>query len=149
MTYSSLIYYSYMVILFVSRKNICRSQMAEELFNNLDTGHIGLSAGTDAGAYKDKKLADISPETVEALKDKGIDASKKTPIPLTEELAAFAQKIIVLSDRKHVPAYVTRSEKTEYWDIENPEGKDYEFLMLVRARIERLVTDLSAKIPAA
>lgn len=120
--------------------------MAEELFNNLDTGHIGLSAGTDAGAYKDRKLAELSPETVDALKDKGIDASKKTPIPLTEELAAFAQKIIVLTDRKHIPAYLHQSDKTEYWDIEDPEGKDYEFLMLVRARIERMVTDLVAKI---
>lgn len=135
-----------MVILFVCKWNVGRSQIAEELFNSQETDHIGLSAGTHAEKYKGKKLDTVAPLVVEILKEKNIDVSKKIPLQLTSEMVKFADKIIVMADKKDMPPFLAESDKLVFWDIEDGGGRDYEFHMLMRAQIERRVKDFIASL---
>lgn len=128
-----------MKILFVCKWNAGRSQIAEELFTQLSTDHIALSAGTHAQKYSGKRLKDFAPEVVAVMKEKGIDVSKKMPMQLTPEMAGFADKIIILTAKEDLPDYLKKSPKTVFWNIEDGGGKDLEFHKRMRDQIEALV----------
>lgn len=131
-----------MIVLFVCKWNVARSQIAEELFNSLETGHIGLSAGTHAEKYKGKQIKNIEPLVVEIMKEKNIDVSKKMPLQLTPEMVEFADRIIVMTEKQDLPDFLSGSPKVTFWDIEDGHDKDFEFHLLLRAQIERHVKDL-------
>ena len=47
-----------------------------------------------------------------------------------------ADKIVVMSKQSDQPEYVKNSNKLPYWEIENPEGQDYEYHILMRDQID-------------
>lgn len=94
--------------LFVCTGNTCRSPMAEGLFRRMlaehlkctedelvDRGYIVASAGVAAAAG-----APASPESVEQLRERGIDIRGHESQPLTEQLVAHADRILTMT-RSH------------------------------------------------
>lgn len=141
-----IVYNIHMKILFVCKWNMGRSQMAEELFNLHSSKNIGISAGTNTVPFSEQQLKDVAPLTVQVLKEKNIDISVKCPVRLTEELAQFADNIIVITDKANLPDYLKNSDKLIFWDIKDGEGKDYEFHVAMRNQLEKLVESLIKKL---
>jgi arsenate reductase (thioredoxin) len=135
-----------MKILFICEWNVGRSQMGEELFNHYTKNNIGISAGTHAEKYAGKKLKEFAYLVVDVLKEKGIDVSNKTPIQLTEEMAQFADTIIVMTEQENLPSYLLNSNKVISWDIKDAGGKDYAFHINMRDQIDLLVKELVDRI---
>jgi protein-tyrosine-phosphatase len=120
--------------------------MGEELFNHYTANNIGISAGTHAVKFSGKKLKEFADFVVDVLKEKGIDVSNKTPIQLTEEMAKFADRIIVMTERENLPSYLLNSNKVVSWDIKDGDGKDYTFHIDMRDQIDSLVKELVGEI---
>ncbi len=118
----------------------------EELFNHYSKNNIGISAGTHAIKFSGKKLKEFANLVVDVLKEKGIDVSDKTPIQLTEEMAKFADKIIVMIEKENLPSYLLNSNKVIFWDIKDGDGKDYAFHINMRNQIDVLAKELVDKI---
>lgn len=118
-----------MSILFVCSGNNERSNMAEELYNKMKGSRVSRSAGTRTS---DSPRTD---EVIQLLAKEGIDISSKPKTQLTEEMVDTADHIYVLCSKEKCPDYLLESEKAEFWDIPNPWGKDYNFLLKTKELI--------------
>ena len=75
-------------ILFVCIQNAGRSQMAEAFFRKYASeDYEPLSAGT-------KPTSEVSPITIQAMKEVGIDISKQRPKDITEDMMRNSSKIV-------------------------------------------------------
>jgi arsenate reductase len=126
-------------VLFVCVHNAGRSQMAEAFFNQMVKGKAkGLSAGTQPS----KK---VNPMVVKAMREVGIDISRRKPKMLTFEMLEDADRVITMgcSVEKACPASFV---PTEDWQLEDPEGKPIERVRQIRdeikAKVERLIKEL-------
>jgi len=119
-----------------------RSQIAEELFNIHSKKNIGISAGTNTLPNSKEILSEVAPLTVKVLLEIGRDISNKHPVRLTEETIQGTDKIIFIADRKLLPNYLISSKKLIFWDIDDPDGKDYFFHKKMKKDIEVLIKDL-------
>ena len=115
------------MILFVCRGNASRSQMAEAIAKHLSDLEFE-SAGI-------KPAERISSKVKAVLKEIGIEWNGK-PKPLTEEMIERADLIVAMCDGDFP------KDKTIYWDIPDPMGKDLEFYRRVRDEIYRRVEEL-------
>ncbi|MCL5239163.1 MAG: low molecular weight phosphatase family protein [Candidatus Marsarchaeota archaeon] len=105
-------------VLFVCRENAERSQIAEAYFNKFATkGAEAESAGADVTS----RGAPPNNWVIESLKKDGIDVSMRKRKPLTEEMAARADMIVVLLTKdeadEFLPHFVKHSSKTVFWDM--------------------------------
>ncbi len=126
-------------VLFVCVHNAGRSQMAEAFFNQMAKEKAkGLSAGTQPSQK-------VNPMVVKAMREVGIDISRRKPKMLTFEMLEDADQVITMgcSVEKACPASFV---PTEDWQLEDPEGKPIEQVRQIRdevkARIERLTKEL-------
>jgi arsenate reductase len=126
-------------VLFVCVHNAGRSQMAEAFFNRMAKGKAkGLSAGTQPSSK-------VNPVVIKAMREVGIDISRRKPKMLTFEMLEDADRVITVgcSVDKACPASFV---PTEDWHIEEPEGKPIEQVRQIRdevkARVERLAKEL-------
>ncbi len=118
-----------MIVLFVCRGNASRSQMAEAIFKHLAKGKFeALSAGL-------KPAERISSKAKAVLKEIGIEWNGK-PKALTREMIERADLIVAMCEGDFP------KEKTIYWDVEDPMGKDLEFYRAVRDEIYSRVKEL-------
>ena len=140
------------VILFVCHGNVARSQYAQALYCSL-TGQAAESAGTHVRPEKTGVMlqndGEAARRAVEYLREcSGIDISRQQRKPLTKEAAARAEKIIVLTDREHLPAWFSECEgKTEFWTVADPHDMDSrgyeETINLIKQRLEDLISSRS------
>jgi arsenate reductase len=128
-------------VLFVCVHNAGRSQMAQAFFNQMAKGKAqGLSAGTQPS----KK---VNPTVVKAMREVGIDISRRKPKMLTLEMLEDADRVITMgcSVEKACPASFV---PTEDWQLDDPEGKPIEQVRRIRdevkARVERLAKELGS-----
>jgi protein-tyrosine-phosphatase len=135
-----------MKILFICEGNVGRSQMAEGLFNKYSKKNIGISVGTNAIKYKNRKLKEFASLVVETLKEKGIDVSEKIPKQLTLEIAQSADKIICLTEKEKLPDYLITSKDIVFWNIQDAVNRNYQFHVCICNEIETLVKVLVAVI---
>jgi arsenate reductase len=126
-------------VLFVCVHNAGRSQMAEAFFNEMTKRRaIGLSAGTQPSKR-------VNPVVVKAMREVGIDISRRKPKMLTFEMLEGADRVITMgcSVEKACPA---SSVPTEDWQLDDPEGKPIEQVRQIRdevkARVEKLAKEL-------
>ena len=125
-----------MLVLFVCRGNASRSQMAEAIFNHLAKWKVkAISAGI-------RPAERISSKAKEVLSEIGIEWDGK-PKALTEEMIERADLIIAMCNGNFP------RDKTIFWDVDDPMGKDLNFYRAVRdeiySRVEKLLNKILKK----
>ena len=141
------------MVLFVCTGNTCRSPMAEGLFRSLlcqrleceetelvRRGFIVASAGVASTPG-----APASPETLEILREEGIDLSEHTSQPVTDQLVAWADLILAMTSRHHsaltgaFPLCVSKVEQicVDGYDIADPIGGDHSVYVECRDQIRQ------------
>lgn len=124
--------------LFVCLHNAGRSQMSQALFERAAGGrHQGRSAGTTPGER-------VHPEVVEAMNELGIDLAGRTPRPLTDEDAEWADIVVTMGCGDECP-YVPGVRYLD-WDLPDPKGRPLTEVRAIRDeiadRVEALVEEL-------
>jgi arsenate reductase len=126
-------------ILFVCVHNAGRSQMAEAFFNNYAEGKAqAFSAGTHYAPH-------INPTVIEAMREVGIDISKKRPKMMSLEMLGVADKVITMGCGAEGVCPAT-FVPTEDWQLDDPEGKSIEKVRAIRDEIEAKVKKLIEEI---
>jgi arsenate reductase (thioredoxin) len=128
-------------VLFVCVENAGRSQIAEHLFNASVLGlHRAASAGT-------RPAAAVFPAVVEVLARRGVLASEARPKPLTDELVAWADRVVTMGCGDACPV---TGKPTEDWDLPDVSGlavdEVEEVAVRIAARLARLLKELG--VPA-
>lgn len=120
-------------VLFVCTHNAGRSQMAQAFFEKYAPPDVRAeSAGQEP--------ADAPwPEVVEAMREIGIDISRRKPKKIDLEMQLHADWAITLNCAAVCP-YV--AGMVEDWDVEDPRGKPMDDVRRIRNAIENRVKDL-------
>ena len=120
-------------VLFVCTHNAGRSQMAQAFFEKYAPDDVRAeSAGQEPAAA-------IWPEVVEAMREVGIDLSRRRPKKIDLEMQLHADWAITLAcgaTCPFVPGIV------EGWDIPDPAGRPLEDVRAIRDELEERVLDL-------
>jgi len=125
-------------ILFVCLHNAGRSQMSEALFAREAAGrHEARSAGTTPGER-------VHPEVVEAMRELGIDLSRRVPRKLTTEDAEWADLVVTMGCGDECP-YVPGKRYLD-WELEDPKGRPLDEVKATRDEIERRVIELIGEL---
>jgi arsenate reductase len=103
-------------ILFACVHNAGRSQIAAALFNHYADPSVAraISAGTQPAAQ-------VHPEVVAAMRQRGLDVSTATPQRLTPELAGRAKWLITMGCGDECP--VVPGARRDDWPIPDPKGQ--------------------------
>lgn len=125
-------------VLFVCVHNAGRSQMAAGFLEHLGGEKVNVySAGS---APKDS----INPVAVEAMREKGIDISGRSPKVLTTESVQASDVVITMGCGDTCPFFP--GKRYEDWVLDDPAGKGIEDVRRIRdqieARVKRLLQDL-------
>jgi arsenate reductase (thioredoxin) len=122
------------VVLFVCVHNAGRSQMAAALLDHHANGAVRVrSAGT-------APAEEIGPAVVEAMAEVGIDLSKQTPKPLTDEVVRDADAVITMGCGDECPVYP--GKRYLDWDLPDPAGLPLSEVRPIRDEIDRRVQAL-------
>ena len=123
-------------VMFVCKRNSCRSQMAEGFAKTLGEGKIEVtSSGLEASR--------VHPTAVEVMSEIGIDISKQTSNPLSDFTAADYDAVISMCGcGVNLPTEWLIQEVFEDWDLDDPDGKPLETFHRVRDEIKERVTNL-------
>jgi len=121
-------------VLFACVHNAGRSQIAAALFNrDADPARArAISAGTQPAAQ-------VHPEVVAMMRQRGIDLSAQRPRQLTPELASTANWLITMGCGDECP--VVPGVKRDDWPLEDPKGKPAEV-------VESIVNDIETRVRA-
>ena len=121
-------------VLFVCVHNAGRSQMAAGFLEHLGGDKVNVySAGS---APKDS----INPVAVEAMREKGIDISGRSPKVLTTESVQASDVVITMGCGDACPFFP--GKRYEDWVLEDPAGKGIEDVRRIRDQIEARVKSL-------
>ena len=121
-------------VLFVCVHNAGRSQMAAGFLEHLAGEKVNVySAGS---APKDS----INPVAVEAMREKGIDISGRSPKVLTTESVQASDVVITMGCGDACPFFP--GKRYEDWVLDDPAGKGIEDVRRIRDEIEARVKSL-------
>jgi arsenate reductase len=123
-------------VMFVCKRNSCRSQMAEGFAKTLGKGKIEVtSSGLEA--------SNVHLTAIEVMSEVGIDISNQTSDPLSNFNAEDYDAVISLCGCgvNLPPQWITR-EIFEDWELEDPDGKSIETFHRVRDEIKDRVAQL-------
>ncbi len=123
-------------VMFVCKRNSCRSQMAEGWAKTLGEGKIEVtSSGLEASR--------VHPTAIEVMSEISIDISDQTSDPLSNFNADDYDAVISMCGcgAGLPPEWVTR-EVFEDWELEDPDGKPIEIFHRVRDEIKERVSKL-------
>jgi arsenate reductase len=126
-------------VLFVCLQNAGRSQMSQALFEQAaaDLGHAARSAGTTPAAR-------VHPEVVTVMRELGIDLADRTPQPLTDELARWADVVVTMGCGDSCP-YIPGRRYLD-WNLADPHGRDLDAVRAIRDEIAARVRTLLAEL---
>jgi len=131
-----------MNILFVCKWNQGRSQIAEALYKKYFPKNSAVSVGTHTTKHNSSvPLSKCAPLVVRVLNQWDIDVNNKYPKRLTQEYAKNADVIVVLCDMSNLPLYLLGNPKVTHWPIDDPDGKGYEYHVVMRDKIDKLIKD--------
>jgi arsenate reductase (thioredoxin) len=130
------------IVLFVCTHNAGRSAAARVLLDHYAQGRVEVrSAGSDPGDQ-------LNPAVVAILTERGLDATKEFPKPITEETAQGADVIVTMGCGDACPVYP--GKRYLDWDLEDPAGKTAEQVRPIVTEIDNRVQELLATlVPAA
>lgn len=138
-----------MKILFLCRGNVGRSQIAEGLFNTMQTQHQGISAGV-ALSGPECSLAELFPKAqsvIDVMAEEDVDVSLYIRKQLTEDMVNDADRVVlIMEDETDIPPYLSNSKKLERWNIPDPKGKDYQFTKDVKEQIKKNLEKFIAEL---
>ena len=123
-------------VMFVCRRNSCRSQMAEGFAKTLGKGKINVtSSGLEASR--------VHPTAVKVMSEIGIDLSNQTSDALSDFQADDYDAVISMCGcgTGLPPEWVTQ-EVFEDWELDDPDGQPIETFHLVRDEIKERVAKL-------
>ena len=129
-----------MKILFICHANVCRSQMAEGIFNNI-SDIKSISAGTDPGEWKGRKIG-LTNFIATSMKEKGINIDNNVSKKINKKMFEDADKVIVMVDKNNLPNYMKNSKKLIFWKVEDPCDSDINLVRKVRDEIKNKVEQL-------
>ena len=134
-----------MKVLFVCRGNVGRSQMAEALFEKLSEMK-SFSVGTKVN-FEGQKIGEIelAKLVVDSMRKHGLDVSGNIVKQLKPEMISKFDKIIVMAEPETIPDYLRDNKKVEFWEIEDPKGKDENFHRKTILQIEKKILELIKK----
>ncbi|MFM6190992.1 MAG: arsenate reductase, glutathione/glutaredoxin type [Planktothrix sp.] len=128
-------------VMFVCKRNSCRSQMAEGFARTLGAGKIAVtSSGLEASR--------VHPTAIQVMDEIGIDISNQTSNPLSDFQAEEYDAVISLCGcGVNLPEDWVTQEVFEDWQLDDPDGQPLETFHRVRdeikQRVERLINALS------
>lgn len=127
-------------VMFVCRRNSCRSQIAEGFARQLGQGKIEVvSAGLEASR--------VHPGAIKVMSEIGIDISAQTSNPLSDfQPDDFDIVISMCGCGVNLPEAWVLRERFEDWDLEDPDGKPVETFRRVRDEIQQRVEVLIQKV---
>ena len=123
-------------VMFVCRRNSCRSQMAEGFARELGEGKIQVaSSGLEASR--------VHPTAIEVMSDVDIDIDNQTSDALSNFNAEDYDAVISMCGcgTNLPPEWVTQ-EVFEDWELDDPDGQPIETFNRVRDEIKERVTKL-------
>jgi arsenate reductase len=123
-------------VMFVCKRNSCRSQMAEGFAKTLGLGKIEVtSSGLEASR--------VHPTAIEVMSEIGIDISNQTSDPLSNFSAQDYDAVISLCGcGVNLPPQWLMQPIFEDWELEDPDGKSIEIFHRVRDEIKDKVEQL-------
>ncbi len=123
-------------IMFVCRRNSCRSQMAEGWAKTLGLGNVEVaSSGLEASR--------VHPTAIEVMSEVGIDITDQTSDALKDFNAEDYNAVISMCGcGTDLPAEWVSQEVFEDWELEDPDGKPLATFHRVRDEIEERVSNL-------
>lgn len=123
-------------VMFVCKRNSCRSQMAEGFAKTLGAGKIAVtSSGLEASR--------VHPTAIEVMSEIGIDITDQTSDPLSDFHADDFDVVISLCGCgvNLPPEWVTREIFAD-WQLDDPDGQPLETFHRVRDEIKEKVEEL-------
>lgn len=123
-------------LMFVCKRNSCRSQMAEGFAKTLGDGKISVtSSGLES--------SQVHPTAVQVMSEIGIDISHQTSDRLSDFNAQEYDAVISLCGcGVNLPEAWVQREVFEDWQLEDPDGKSLDTFRQVRDRIKQRVAKL-------
>ncbi|MBE9118891.1 arsenate reductase, glutathione/glutaredoxin type [Lusitaniella coriacea LEGE 07157] len=127
-------------VMFVCKRNSCRSQMAEGFAKTLGKGQIEVvSSGLEASR--------VHPTAVEVMKEIGIDLSEQTSDPLSNFQAQDYDAVISMCGcGVNLPQEWVLQEIFEDWQLDDPDGQPLDTFRRVRDEIKERVNGLVKKL---
>jgi arsenate reductase (thioredoxin) len=128
-------------VMFVCKRNSCRSQMAEGFARTLGEGKIAVtSSGLEASR--------VHPTAIQVMDEIGIDITNQTSDPLSNFQAEDYDAVISLCGcGVNLPEDWVMQEVFEDWQLDDPDGQPLETFHRVRdeikARVQQLIDALS------
>jgi arsenate reductase (thioredoxin) len=120
-------------VLFVCTHNAGRSQIAQALFER------DAPPGIRAESAAQEPAERVWPEVVEAMREIGVDLSKRRPKKLTVEMQLHADWAITLACGAQCPYVPTTVED---WGIPDPAGRPLAEVRAIRNEVEERVKEL-------
>ena len=125
-------------ILFVCVENAGRSQMAQAFAEK-----HGLKASS-AGTVPSSR---VNPVVVEAMRERGIDLSKRTPKVLTADMIKNARLVVTMGcsveEACPRPMLAAMQKKLVDWHLDDPKGRPIEEVRRIRDDIEKRVRKIA------
>ncbi|MEM7760204.1 MAG: arsenate reductase, glutathione/glutaredoxin type [Cyanobacteria bacterium P01_A01_bin.40] len=123
-------------VMFVCRRNSCRSQMAEGFARILGENKIEVtSSGLEASR--------VHPTAIEVMSEIGIDLTKQTSDPLSNFNAEDYDAVISMCGcGTGLPSKWVMQEVFEDWELDDPDGQPIETFHRVRDEIKERVSKL-------
>ena len=127
-------------VMFVCRRNSCRSQMAEGFARTLGEGKIEVtSSGLEASR--------VHPQAIAVMSEIGIDISNQTSDALSDFKADNYDAVISMCGcGTGLPPQLVTREVFEDWELEDPDGKPMETFHRVRDEIKERVNKLIVQL---
>ena len=132
-----------MKILFICRGNVGRSQMAAALLTKYSKIK-SFSAGTMVFENSGQKIKNISlaEPVIRFMKKEGINVAENTRTQLTPDMIQEFDKIIIMAEPETIPEYLLKSNKTEFWNIQDPKGMDDQGYKKIIAQLKSKIKSL-------
>lgn len=127
-------------VMFVCKRNSCRSQMAEGFARTLGEGKVAVSSsGLEASR--------VHPTAVEVMQEVGIDINNQTSDPLSDFSPEDYDAVVSLCGcGVNLPeAWLVRGV-FEDWQLDDPDGQPLETFRRVRGEVKERVEQLIAKL---
>jgi len=125
-------------VLFLCIHNSGRSLAAKVLLDHYAQGRVDVrSAGTEPGH-------ELNPAVVAVLKERGLDASREFPKPLTDDDAQAADVVVTMGCGDTCPYYP--GKRYLDWELQDPAGLPKEQVRPIVDDIDRRVQGLLAEL---